>query len=452
MSRDKFNIFLSKLPGFNMGDKILLAVSGGIDSVVMTHLFHQSGISFGIAHCNFQLRGNDSDLDESFVKNIAEKLKVPFHSKRFDTSEFAAQNKLSVQMAARQLRYKWFEELLSRGYRFVATAHHSNDNAETILLNLVRGTGIAGVHGIPAISGKIIRPLLHFSRKEIEKFAADHELKWREDQSNQEDYYTRNKIRNQVIPLLEEINPSVIESINNFGRILSGIEKIICDYIKSWESLHVLKLHKGKVYRIKISDLLSGPSPEVIAYEILKKFGYNAANCNDIVHSVQEGYSGSVFLSAEWELIRDREELVLFKKDFEVRNESYSISTDTNTLNVSTGYFVLQREKNLPGEKIQLPIDSNTIYVDAGKLEYPLILRHWKQGDYFYPHGMKGKKLVSDFFTDLKFSAYDKELVFLLLSGEDIIWITGYRSDDRYKVTGETKEILKITFHPANEK
>jgi len=450
MNRDKFNIFFAKLPGFNQGDKILLAVSGGIDSVVMSQLFYQSGISFGIAHCNFQLRGNDSDLDETFVKEIAEKFNVPFYYRRFDTMEFAAQHKLSVQMAARQLRYEWFDELLAYGYRFVATAHHANDNAETILLNLVRGAGIAGVHGIPAISGKIIRPLLQYTRKEIEKYASEHELKWREDKSNTEDYYTRNKIRNQVIPLLEEINPSVIESLNNFSRINIGLEKIIYDYVNSWESQHVLKLQNGKVYSIKISDLLSIPAPEAVAYEILRKFGYNSADCSDIFNSIKEGHSGSVFLSADWELIRDREELILFRKDFDVRNESFSVSADTDTVNVSTGYFVLQGEKKLPGTQFQPPIDSNTIYLDAGKLVYPLIGRHWKKGDFFYPHGMKGKKLVSDFFTDLKFSAYNKELVFLLLSGEDIIWIAGYRSDDRYKVSDETKEILKISFHPAN--
>lgn len=423
---------------FNFSDKILLTVSGGIDSVVMCELFHRNKLNFGIAHCNFQLRANESDSDALFVEELSSKYNVPFHSIVFDTTAFAKKNKLSIQVAARQLRYEWFEKIREEfKYHYIATAHHRDDSIETFFINLIRGTGISGLHGILAKQGNIIRPMLFTGKEEIEAFAKKNKINHREDSSNASNKYVRNKIRHHVIPVLKEINPKLENAINTDIRHLQNVELIYKNEIERQRSLIV----KTKKNSIVISiELLKELNPhEVYLYEFLKPYDFNSATVDNIVEML-DGESGKQFFSSTHRLIKDRELLILEKvtETGKAANESFKITIDQAEF--ITNDFQLKLSKGLNQKDFIVNRSSLFACLDFEKLEFPLIVRRWRQGDAFYPLGMKGKKKLSDFFIDKKLSISQKENTWLLISKSRIAWVIGQRIDDRFKVTEKTKK------------
>lgn len=429
--------------------KILLAVSGGIDSVVMAHLFHLSGKTCGIAHCNFGLRGDESDGDEKFVRDLAYRYQFSFHHTRFDTENFAADNKFSIQMAARKLRYQWFDEL-AREYRYdyIAIAHHADDVAETMLINLTRGTGPAGMHGIAASGNKIIRPLLFASRKELEEFATIEKLTWREDSSNNEDNYTRNKIRHHVIPVLKEINPAFAEAALHHARITRDYEQLVHYLIELVSPTLIRKTGGGRVTHISLEQLKQLPATATLLYHLVNAYGFSPAQCHDILESSR---TGATFLSPAHKLVIGRGELVIFEKTDAVEESRYEITEADHTITLPEGE--LEMERQIAGTFRQQPLPDEftsrfCAFIDAESLEFPLVIRKWKTADAFHPLGMKGRKLLSDFFTDQKFSPEQKESVLLLCNGNDVVWVIGHRIDDRYKITDHTQTIRKFTWHP----
>ncbi|MCW3105235.1 MAG: tRNA(Ile)-lysidine synthase [Bacteroidetes bacterium] len=418
------------------GDTVLLAVSGGIDSVVMCELFHKAGISFSIAHCNFQLRGKESEGDEAFVKKLAAAYNVPFHSIRFKTNAFAKKNKLSIQVAARNLRYEWFEQLReASGSASIATAHHADDSVETFLINLVRGTGIAGLHGILPKQGKIIRPMLFCNKEAISDFAKKNKLKFRSDSSNDSDKYLRNRIRKSILPALKKLNPSIDTAILKNIEHLSGVEQIFRREILRTKK-EILRVKNSTVY-ISISGLKELDPLPAYLFELLKPYGFNAASIEEIIHSLGT-ISGKQFTSATHRLIRDRKDLIIQPKE-QLAAESASFTVKKN-------------QRSAEGEGIrlsfsQLPAGTNfsrsemSASLDLDTLSFPLTIRKWREGDSFQPIGMKGKKKLSDFFIDRKLSIAQKEDTWLLVSGGEIAWVIGQRIDDRFKVSAQTKKI-----------
>jgi len=418
--------------------KLLLAVSGGVDSVVMAHLCKLAKLDFSIAHCNFKLRGNESDEDEAFVVDLADALDVEVFTQAFDTEAYAKEAKISIQMAARDLRYNWFEELRSSlHYDFILSAHHANDNVETFLINLVRGTGIEGFTGIKDTNGYIIRPLLNFSRKEIESYARGNDLQWREDSSNASPKYMRNKIRHQVIPVLEEINPQFLESFSQSQQFLKESVDLVEDYIGLLYKEIVEKTDFG--YQLKIDILKKIPNNKAVLYQLLKSFGFT--EWND-VHSLLDAQPGKIVFSRSHRLIKDREYLLLTEIPSEDNITEYQISENEDVVMLPMGTISFHEV-----EEVQ-DVDAHHIFVPKELLQFPLVLRRWKKGDYFYPFGMKGKKKLSDYFKDKKLSLPEKESVWLLCSNNKIVWVVNHRADDRFAVTDPSQKIIKLTYTP----
>lgn len=416
-------------------DKILLAVSGGIDSMVMLQLFRESGYGISVAHCNFQLRGEGSDGDEDFVRKKCRQWDIAFYSHRFDTNNYASEKGLSTQMAARELRYAWFDELLSKeGFDYLATAHHVNDSIETILLNFTKGSGIDGLMGIPEQNKKIIRPLLFATREEIENYAAAEGIAWREDQSNQSHDYQRNFIRHQIVPRLKELNPSLEKTFQYTIYKLQGAIEMIRNAVDEWK-LKYLKKEGDKIFLNKKG--LYGASTMML-WEIVKPFGFNFDQCENIIKAL-DGQSGKRFSSITHELIIDRESLIL-------------IEQHENWIQISVG--IGQKEVALGSKRLKLEIDDNDGSIQSEKsqatldeelIQFPLIWRKWKPGDYFFPLGMRNRKKISDFLINEKVSLAEKDSLTVLESNGEIIWVVGQRIDDRYKVTVKTKRIIKIS-------
>lgn len=436
---DNFKNFIKKEKLFGKNQKILLAVSGGIDSVVMSFLFKSAGYEFGIAHCNFKLRGKESDLDEEFVKQLAEKLKVPFHSISFDTEKIAARQKKSIQVAARQLRYQWFETLLNEfGYHAVATAHHASDSIETVLYNFTKGCGIRGLHGIAPKTGKIVRPLLFAYRTEIEQFAAKQKIAFREDSSNLSEKYMRNKIRKKIIPVLTGINPAfektAVETIGNLRETEAvfdwAIERIRNEVVEEINDL----------IRIRYTDIPQ-EGISTILYELLKPFGFNPGQCRQILFD-EHAQSGAAFFSESHRLVIARKYYVIDK--IETKNELlFSITPETERVVLEDLEFVFEILNELPDGVSK---DSSIAQLDFERLEFPLPLRKWKPGDHFQPLGMNGKRQkLQDFFTHRKLSIPEKEKIWILESNGNICWVAGLRIDERYKVRSDTKKYLQIT-------
>lgn len=443
-----FNSYVTKEKLFSKTDKILLTVSGGIDSIVLCELFHNAGFKFGIAHCNFQLRGDESDGDENFVEALAEKYEVQFHSVSFDTSAFAKHNKLSIQVAARQLRYQWFEEIREQfNYKYIATAHHQNDSIETFFINLIRGTGIAGLHGILPKQNNIIRPLLFSTKEQIELYAKKSKLKNREDSSNASDKYVRNKIRHQLIPLLKELNPSIEQTIAEDIQRLSNTEKIYKKEIEKKHSKIVTKDKNG--IRLSIKELKKLEPLEAYLFEFLHPLGFNSTTINEIIDSLNS-QSGKQFFSSTHRLIKDRDFLII--EPNQVSGIKYLVSEQkTENLFIKKGQkkfiyneLVLNLKSVAKAENDKLKTKNDIANIDFDKLQFPLEIRKWEKGDAFYPLGMKGKKKLSDFFIDKKLSIPQKENTWLLTSNNKIVWIIGLRMDDRFKITDKTTKIYFV--------
>jgi tRNA(Ile)-lysidine synthase len=437
---DKFNAFIIANQLCQKDDRLLLTVSGGLDSVVMAHLFRNFGYHFAIAHCNFGLRGKESDDDEVFVKKLAsETFKTDFYTVRFDTLAYAKEHKLSIQQAARELRYTWFEKIRSENkLKSIATAHHADDQLETFFINLIRGTGISGLSGIPLKQNHIIRPMLFASRLEIEAYAKQNGYKFRNDSSNQSDKYLRNKIRLKLFPLLEVINPVFRDTISQSIQNLKSTEII---YKEQIQKLNLKKSNdKGEV-RIEINRLKAlKPGPHYL-FELISEFGFNRSVCNDIFKSL-DGISGKQFYSPSHAIIRDREHLIVYPNQI-IMDQTSEYLIVSGATEISFPYHMKFSELKNTGE-IELNNGSDVAMVDWDRLTFPLVIRKWEEGDFFYPLGMKTKKKLSDFFIDNKLSLKEKSDVWLLCSCKEIVWVIGYRIDERYKVRPRTDNIFVI--------
>jgi tRNA(Ile)-lysidine synthase len=419
------------------GKKLLIAISGGLDSVVLTHLLFKQKFNLSLAHCNFDLREMDSNLDELFVKKLADQMNLTFFSKKFNTKQFAKKNNLSIQLAARNLRYGWFKNLLeSEKLDFVLTAHHANDNIETFLINCIRGTGISGLTGIPLRNGNIIRVLLPFTRAEILQYAKENAITWREDLSNAELKYTRNKIRHQIIPLLKEINPNFLTSFNKTIQNLQMTRQIVEDTVNDLKQS--IFSEEDEIQKINIEKLKKLKDPKAYLFELLKS--YEFSEWNDI-NNLMDAQSGKQIVSKSHRIIKNRDFLLLSKRELNDKKEQQYLIKDSQTGLVKEDIKLkLIRSKFLD----QNNVSEKTAFVDWDKLTFPLLVRKWQKGDYFYSLGMVGKKKLSKFFKDQKLSLIEKEKIWLLCSGDHVVWVIGKRLDDRFKITNQTKNILKI--------
>lgn len=422
----------TKLP-FLKEKSLLLGCSGGVDSVVLAHLCVASDLKVTLAHCNFQLRGDESDGDEAFVRDLSHELDVGVMVQSFDTEKYAEAHRGSIQMAARELRYQWFNELLdTREFDFVLTAHHADDDLETFLINLSRGTGIEGLSGIPVQNEKVIRPLLNFSRQEILSYAKDNTLQWREDSSNSESKYLRNKIRLDIVPQLKTLHPTFLK---NFMRTQSHLEQTQSLVRHHMEEIRARLFESdGDTIRISAEKLQELKPTAGYLYELFHAYGFT--EWND-VEGLLHAMSGKEVLSKTHRLVKDRTHLILSPIETELE-EVFWVSDDVKELEHPIS-LKLQNVKAVENT------GRNIIYLDKEKLNFPLQLRNWEKGDYFYPYGMKGKKKLSKFFKDEKVDVISKEKQWLLCSDDAIVWVVGRRADERFKVEGSTKEILKIT-------
>ncbi len=412
---------------------LLVACSGGLDSVVLAHLCIRANLSIALAHCNFGLRGAESDEDQQFVEKLAGTFQIPFFVTRFDTAGYVKENKVSVQIAARELRYKWFKELLSnKEYSYVATAHQLDDDLETFIINLSRGTGIEGLNGIPEKSGQIVRPLLPFTREEIHAYALGEKLRWREDSSNKETKYVRNKIRHQIVPLFKEVHPTFLENFKSTQGYLKDSVAILENHFQEVKQRLFEPYENG--YRISVKELQALHPIKGYLHGLLHAYGFTA--WKDI-SSLLTAMSGKEIISGTHRLIKDREHILL-QRIFDVDTAYYEVDLAKEGISKPISISIARVEEiSQTGNQI--------LYADKETLNTKLIVRKWKKGDYFYPLGFNGRKKVSKFFKDEKMDAVAKENQWLLCSGDNIVWIIGRRADDRFKVVPKTKTILKFT-------
>jgi tRNA(Ile)-lysidine synthase len=446
----KFKEFINEQNLFSPKDKLLLAVSGGLDSVVLCELCYQSGFDFAIAHCNFQLRNEESERDEKFVEQLAEKYNAVFFVKKFNTKSYAAQNKVSIQVAARELRYEWFFEIVNSEWSIVnnihhspftihhiLTAHHQDDNIETILMNFFKGTGIAGLRGILPKHEKIIRPLLFAKKEELKQFAEDNKLSWGEDSSNESDKYSRNYFRRQVIPLIEQIYPA---AINNVAENIDRFRDVELLYQQS-VNLHKKNLleYKGDEIHIPVLKLKKSIPLHTIVFEIIKAYNFSAKQTEEVIHLL-ESESGKYIQSSTYRILKNRNWLIISPNQNQssqtilIEEHEKLIVFEKGSLNINI----------INAVNCQLSTANPTAMLDADKIKFPLLLRKWKQGDYFYPLGMKKKKKLNRFFIDNKLSQTEKEKTWVIEMNKKIIWVVGLRIDNRFKILPSTKQILKI--------
>lgn len=430
----KLENHLSEKFSFLKEKKLLLATSGGLDSMVMVYLFKKMNFDIAMAHCNFQLRGLESFGDQNFIEVYAETNKIPVFITQFDTENFAKDYKLSIQVAARTLRYDWFYELLeTKNYDYLLTAHHLDDNLETFLINLTRGTGLEGLTGIPEQNEQIIRPLLIFSRDEIKNYAKENNIQWREDSSNSSDKYLRNKIRHNIVPILKELNPNFLNSFQKTQNYLQEAQEMIED--ASIMIYQQVAKEIGEDIHFDLKKLKQLPNYKSYLYQWFAEYDFSAW---EDIYDLVNAQSGKQVFSNDYILLKNRDFLILSEKK-----------------DNKTTLYLIERDQ----EKVKIPLNiaickvsdisetlSDIIFVDEDKLVYPLVIRKWEEGDIFYPFGITGKKKLSKYFKDEKMSLIEKQNTWLLCSQNEIVWIVNKRLDDRFKVTKNTKNIIKIAF------
>lgn len=435
------NAFLKYISDNKLASKnnrILLAVSGGIDSMVMADLFIRGGFNTGIAHCNFCLRGSESDKDELFVKEYAIKNKVPFWSVRFDTISYAENKGVSIQMAARDLRYDWFEKIMIENqFDCVAVAHNMNDNAETILINLTRGTGVAGLAGIRSANNNIIRPLLFAARSQIELYSKESNIKFREDISNSETKYTRNKIRHQVLPVLKKINPDILITLNETAFRMRDVNEIVNNYIESVRKCCFRGQEKDTV--ADIGKLKKYSWNRTILFELFRPYGITESTVGDLKNIIK-GRTGSMILTSGFRIYKNRREIIISCRTSE-QEDTYVIKSLSDLESVPLFESV---KKVVISKKFRIQSDQKTASLDMELVRFPGVIRRWNPGDFFFPLGMKGKKKLSDYFIDKKYSRIKKERIFILEFSGEIAWIIGERIDDRFRITDSTNKALII--------
>ena len=451
----RFIDFIKKENLFQPKDKLLLAVSGGVDSVVLCEVCKQAGFDFVIAHCNFKLRGEESERDELFVRELAKKYNAEIFVKKFDTEKFAEQNKLSIQVAARELRYEWFTSLTGNKQNaisnkqtndncplpiahWIITAHHANDNLETLLINFFKGTGINGLRGILSKNKKIIRPLLFARKEELLEFAKENNLSFVEDSSNASDKYTRNYFRNKLIPGIQKVFPQAEDNLLNNIQRFKDIEMLYQQSI----DLHKNKLieKKGEEVHIPVLKLLKSAPLPTIVYEIIKDFGFTSNQTEEVIKLLKSD-SGKYVQSPTHRLLKNRSWLIISPNNTNLFGNILIEENDTS-IEFINGKLSFQK---IVTDNSELTSDRYIAMLDADEIIFPLLLRKWKQGDYFYPLGMSKKKKLSRFFIDQKLSLTEKENIWLLEMNKKIIWVVGQRIDDRFKITAKTKNILKVS-------
>lgn len=437
--QEKFEAFVREQKLFDKNDRVLVALSGGVDSVVLATLMLRSGYTFSVAHCNFHLRGEESNRDERFVRSWAEKNKIKLFVSEFDTYEYMQQKGISLEMAARELRYSMFKNLMtSQGFSLLATAHHADDSAETFFINLLRGTGIAGLHGILPKHDNIVRPLLFATRKDIFDFAKANNIPFVEDSTNEETQFLRNKIRHRLFPLLKDLCPNFDTVIKKDIDRLRETEIVFRSVIERLRADIIEK--ESNICKINIDRLKKLHPIRILLYELLSEYGFNETDSNNVLASLDKE-SGKQFFSKTHRLLKDRNYLFITPLNADQHQERYLLNESQNMVNEPI-HLVLETLEELTF--VNISKDRNIAMFDKDMLQFPLVLRHWKQGDAFVPFGMNKSKKLSDFFTSEKYSLIDKQQQWLLCSGDDIIWIVGRRTDNRYRISEKTKTILKI--------
>lgn len=425
----------------HVSQSLLLAVSGGLDSMVMLNLFKRAGYTVTVAHCNFQLRGQEADADEQFVKRVCDGEGVVFVTKRFDTTAYAATNKVSIQVAARELRYAWFTEMLDEHHLdHLATAHHVNDSIETVLLKWIHGGSLESFGGIPVKNDRTIRPLLFATRTQLENYAHEQGLAWRNDSSNESDDYQRNFIRHQIIPKLKEINPSLEATFLHAQLKISGAITLLQNQFEAWQREHVQV--QGNLLRIAKQALTIHPEDAALTllWHAVREYGFNMNQCADMLRALHN-QSGKKFIGNSHLVTIDREHIIIAPYD----EVSEAKTIHTNETDVVRGSWEMIIHTQVSTDISKNPMQA---ILDAGKITFPITWRTWQAGDYFYPLGMDNRKKLSDFLIDKKISLADKHSVTVLESRGEIIWVVGHRIDNRFKITPETKQAISFTVQP----
>lgn len=436
---DQLSNFIIEQKLFQPEQKILLAVSGGIDSMVMVDLFQQADYNYAIAHCNFNLRGEESDHDQKLVESTAKKHQVACFVKSFQTEDYAKSNGISIQMAARDLRNSWFEQLTQdESYDFIALAHHLNDSLETVIFNLTKGTGIEGLKGISPKTDQFIRPLMFATREMIEGYAKTHHITWREDRSNESDKYHRNKIRLNVLPELRKINPSLEETYSYSRERIAAAARLFNKNIQKNREAITEETSGGlQIDKIKLSQF---EEPLILLYEILKDYGFNFQQTKNVLE-IMDQKSGKRFFSDDYQLVIDRNFLFLFVKELE---EEFELTIQEDTEKVDLPDRQISFDKVDAGT-VEFGSGNQILFLDFEKLAFPLKIRNWQPGDRFQPLGMTHKKKLSDFMIDKKIPLNLKNRVMVITSSEDLVCVVGYRIDERYKLTKSTRTAFKIS-------
>jgi tRNA(Ile)-lysidine synthase len=438
---EKFSGYINEHSAAKKALKFLLAVSGGVDSVVLCDLFDKAGLDFIIAHCNFQLRGEESDRDELFVKHLGERYGKEVFVKRFETYTYASDNKVSTQVAARDLRYKWFRTLAfdEKKADLIVTAHHADDNIETVVMNFFRGTGLKGLIGMDAEYLKIFRPLLPFRKREIVEYAEQNNLKFVEDSSNASNKYTRNYFRNELLPAVQKVFPQAEENILKNIERLREVEQVYEQAIKQ-QKQRLIEL-KGNEEHIPILKLIKTPSYRILLWEIIKERNFTAGQLDEVIKLFNSD-NGSYIDSQFYRIIKNRKWIIITPHNTSEVSNHFIIDEGTKKIKFNNQQLIFEI---IDAPHFQISTSKNVACLDSKELEYPLLLRKSRQGDYFYPLGMRKKKKLSRFLIDQKLSKTEKENVWVIESNKKIIWVVGHRIDDRFKIEPRTTEVFKIS-------